>query len=201
MSQILVTGANGFVGRALCRALADGGHTVTGLVRQTGGCESGMGEWVCDGKDFSDLASTWPQALRPECVVHLAARVHVLNDDAADPDAAFRATNVAGALRVAEAAFHNGARRFVFVSSIKAVAEVDSGHPLHEDDSPAPQDAYGRSKYLAEQALLRYGEETGLDVVIVRPPLVYGPEVRANFLRLLDAIWKGVPLPLALSSR
>ena len=104
-------------------------------------------------------------------------------------------------LRVAEAAFRNGARRFVFVSSIKAVAEADSGRPLREDDSPAPQDAYGRSKYDAEQALMRYGQETGLEVVIVRPPLVYGPEVRANFLRLMDAIWKGMPLPLGFGQR
>jgi nucleoside-diphosphate-sugar epimerase len=196
MSQMLVTGANGFVGRALCRALADGGHAVTGLVRQTGGCLSDVHEWVNAGKDFEGIETAWPQGLSPESVVHLAARVHVLNDVAADPDAAFRATNVEGALRVAEAAFHNGARRFVFVSSIKAVAEVDSGRPLREDDPPAPQDAYGRSKYAAEQALLRFGQETGLDVVIVRPPLVYGPEVRANFLRLMDAVWKGMPLPL-----
>ncbi|MGF7136714.1 nucleoside-diphosphate-sugar epimerase [Paraburkholderia sp. EB58] len=202
MTRILVTGANGFVGRALCRALVAGGHVVTGLVRQTGGCESGVQEWADGGKDFSCLASSWPQELRPECVVHLAARVHVLNDDTADPDAAFRATNVEGALRVAEAAFQSGARRFVFVSSIKAVAEGDFGRPLREEDMPAPQDAYGRSKYAAEQALIRYGQDTGLEVVIVRPPLVYGPEVRANFLRLMDAVWKGVPLPLgAVSSR
>lgn len=198
MSQILVTGANGFVGRALCRELVDGGHTVFGLVRQAGRCESGVREWIDGGRDFSGLGSRWPQELRPECVVHLAARVHVLNEDAADPAAAFRATNVEGALRVAEAAFHNGARRFVFVSSIKAMAEVDSGRPLREDDELAPQDAYGRSKCQAELALLGYGRETGLDVVIVRPPLVYGPEVRANFLRLLDAVWKGMPLPLSL---
>ena len=195
MSQVLVTGANGFVGRALCRALADGGHAVTGLVRQAGGCLNDVHEWVNVGKDFEGIETAWPQSLSPESVVHLAARVHVLND-AADPDAAFRETNVEGALRVAEAAFHNGARRFVFVSSIKAVAEVDSGRPLREDDPPAPQDAYGRSKYAAEQALFRFGQETGLDVVIVRPPLVYGPEVRANFLRLMDAVWKGMPLPL-----
>ena len=196
MSQILVTGANGFVGRALCRALTDGGHAATGLVRQAGGCLSNVHEWVNAGKDFEGIETAWPQGLMPESVVHLAARVHVMRDPAADPDAAFRATNVQGALRVAEAALHNGARRFVFVSSIKAVAEVDSGRALREDDPPAPQDAYGRSKYAAEQALLRFGQETGLDVVIVRPPLVYGPEVRANFLRLMDAIWKGMPLPL-----
>jgi nucleoside-diphosphate-sugar epimerase len=196
MSQILVTGANGFVGRALCRALVADGHGVTGLVRQPGGCLNGVHGWVNGAKDFDGIEAVWPQGLKPESVVHLAARVHVLHDDAADPDAAFRATNVEGTLRVAKAALHNGARRFVFVSSIKAVAEADLGHPLREDDPPAPQDAYGRSKYAAEQALIRLGEETGLDVVIVRPPLVYGPEVRANFLRLLDAIWKGIPLPL-----
>lgn len=196
MSHILVTGANGFVGRALCRALLDDGQSVTGLVRQSGGCVDGVSEWVDPGKDFAGLTNAWPAGLRVESVVHLAARVHVMHDDAADPDAAFRATNVDGALRVAEAAFHNGARRFVFVSSIKAMAEADSGRALREDDQPAPQDAYGRSKLAAEQALLQYGQDTGLDVVIVRPPLVYGPEVRANFLRLLDAVWKGVPLPL-----
>ena len=196
MSQILVTGANGFVGRALCRALVDGGHSVTGFVRQSGSCSVDVHEWVSAGKDFDGVNTSWPEGLRPESVVHLAARVHVLNDDAVDPDAAFHSTNVEGTLRVAEAAFHNGARRFVFVSSIKAVAESDSGRALREDDPPAPQDAYGRSKYAAEQALLRFGQETGLDVVIVRPPLVYGPEVRANFLRLMDAVWKGMPLPL-----
>jgi nucleoside-diphosphate-sugar epimerase len=202
MSQILVTGANGFVGRALCHTLLDNGHAVAGLVRQGGGCIGGVEECVDGGKDFPGIKSAWPQGLRPDCVVHLAARVHVLRDDAADPDSAFRATNVDGTLRVAEAAFQNGARRFVFVSSIKAVAEADAGRPLREDDTPAPQDAYGRSKFAAEQALVRYGQQTGLNVVIVRPPLVYGPEVRANFLRLLDAVWKGVPLPLgSVSSR
>lgn len=197
MTQILVTGANGFVGRALCRVLAQGGHEVTGLVRQLGGCVAGVREWVEASRDFTDLESAWADDLKAECVVHLAARVHVLHDDAADPDAAFHATNVDGALRVAKAAFRNGARRFVFVSSIKATAEADGGRPLSEVDTPAPQDAYGRSKLAAEQALVRYGADTGMEIVIVRPPLVYGPEVRANFLRLMDAVWKGMPLPLA----
>lgn len=197
MTQILVTGANGFVGRALCRALTQGGHAVTGVVRHAGGCMSGVREWVEGSWDFMGLEQAWPDGLNPECVIHLAARVHVMNDDATHPDAAFRATNVDGALRVAEAAFRSGARRFVFVSSIKAVAEVDTGRPLNEDDVPMPQDAYGRSKLAAERALVRYGRDTGMEIVIVRPPLVYGPEVRANFLRLMDAIWSGVPLPLA----
>jgi UDP-glucose 4-epimerase len=196
MSRVLVTGANGFVGEALCRVLMQSGHTVCGLVRQAGQLERGVSEWVEAQADFAGVDAGWPAALQVDCVVHLAARVHVMHDTAADPDAAFHATNVEGALRVAKAAWRYGARRFVFASSVKALAEGDAGRPLREDDPPAPQDAYGRSKLAAEQALVRYGEETGLEVVIVRLPLVYGPRVRANFLRLMDAIWKGVPLPL-----
>ena len=202
MSHVLVTGANGFVGRSLCRLLLSEGHGVTGLVRQAGGCPSGTLEWLHTSKDFADLSATWPQDLNADCVVHLAARVHVMRDDAADPLAAFRQTNVEGTLRVAKAARQHGVRRMVFVSSVKAMAEVDPGRPLREDDPLRPQDPYGRSKCEAEQALTRFGDETGLEVVIVRPPLVYGPEVRANFLRLMDAIAKGLPLPLgAITAR
>ncbi|MCX4152212.1 MULTISPECIES: SDR family oxidoreductase [Paraburkholderia] len=200
MNEIIVTGANGFVGRVLCRLLVQRGYGVTGLVRHASNSVAGVREWVDSSVDFAGIDGTWPQGLKPDCVVHLAARVHMLNDDAADPEAAFHATNVEGALRVAEAAVQRGARRFVFVSSVKAIAEIDAGRALREDDPPLPQDPYGRSKLEAERALVQYGIETGLDVVIVRPPLVYGPEVRANFLRLLDAISKGLPLPLAMAS-
>ncbi|MEM5440036.1 SDR family oxidoreductase [Paraburkholderia diazotrophica] len=196
MSHILVSGANGFVGRALCRALIDAGHRVTGLVRRAGGCVDGTTEWIDSSPDYAGVGGAWSADLNVDCVVHLAARVHVMNDQAADPDAAFRATNVDGTLRLAAAAQQHGVRRFVFVSSIKAVAERDNGWPLREDDPARPEDGYGRSKRAAEDNLLRFGEETGLDVVIVRPPLVYGPHVRANFLRLMDAVWRGVPLPL-----
>lgn len=200
MNGIVVTGANGFVGRALCRLLVQSAHDVTGCARHAGGCVSGVREWVDSAPDFVGIDASWPEALAPDCVVHLAARVHVLNDDTADPEAAFQSTNVEGALRVARAAVRHGARRFVFVSSIKAIAEADAGRPLREDDTPRPQDPYGRSKLAAEKALIEYGNETGLDVVIVRPPLVYGPEVRANFQRLMDAITRGVPLPLGLAA-
>lgn len=196
MSHVLITGANGFVGRALSGALLRGGHTTTGLVRQPGGCVTGTQEWVHTGKNFTGLTEAWPATLQIDCVVHLAARVHVMEDAALDPLAEFRATNVDGTLRVAKAARAKGVRRMVFVSSIKAMAEADAGHPLREDAPPLPQDPYGQSKYEAEQALIQYGKESGLEIVIVRPPLVYGPGVRANFLRLMAAISKGLPLPL-----
>ncbi|MGN6233934.1 MAG: UDP-glucose 4-epimerase family protein [Trinickia sp.] len=200
--RVIVTGANGFVGQAVSRALLGVGHGVTGLVRHAGACVPGVGEWVAAAADFDGIDSLWPASLQAGSVVHLAARVHVMRDDAADPLAAFRATNVAGTLRLAKAAHQNGVRRFVFVSSIKAVAEVDSGRPLREDDPPNPEDPYGRSKLEAEVALRQFAEESGLEVVILRPPLVYGPGVRANFLSLMSAIARGVPLPLgALEAR
>jgi UDP-glucose 4-epimerase len=125
-----------------------------------------------------------------------------MRDDSPDPDAAFDATNVAGTLRLAEAARKYGVRRIVYASSIKAVGESDGGAPLSESWPADPQDAYGRSKLRAEQQLARFGTSAGLDVVIVRPPLVYGPHVTANFLRMMDAVARGMPLPLgSISAR
>ncbi|RKP50846.1 UDP-glucose 4-epimerase family protein [Trinickia fusca] len=197
MSRIVVTGANGFVGRAVCRALVGAGHRVTGVVRQAGTCIAGVDEWVLTGADFEEIGRTWPRNLQADCVVHLAARVHVMRERSVDPLAAFRATNVEGTLRVAKAAHENGVRRVVFVSSIKAVAETDPGWPLREDDPASPQDAYGRSKLEAEGALRQFGKHSGLEVVIIRPPLVYGPGVGANFFSLMHAVATGIPLPLA----
>ncbi|AOK15901.1 NAD-dependent dehydratase [Burkholderia cepacia] len=196
MSDIVVSGANGFVGRAVCRLALAAGHTVTALVRRPGGCVAGVHEWVHDAPDFDGIADAWPPGLDADCVIHLGARVHVMRDESPDPDAAFDATNVAGTLRLARAARAKGVRRFVYVSSIKAIGEGDGGVPLAEDIAPSPQDAYGRSKLRAERELAQFGEADGLEVVIVRPPLVYGPGVRANFLRMMEAVSGGVPLPL-----
>lgn len=196
LSALLVTGANGFVGQAVCRALASAGHDVTALVRHSGFAPDVAREWCHEGADFVGLADAWPSGFAPDCVVHLAARVHVMDDKAADPLAAFCATNVEGTLRVARAARERGARRFVFVSSVKAAAEYDGGVPLVETATPAPEDAYGLSKLRAEDALRQYGAQSGLEIVIVRPPLVYGPGVGANFLQLMAALWRRLPLPL-----
>ncbi|MDR7306022.1 nucleoside-diphosphate-sugar epimerase [Rhodoferax saidenbachensis] len=130
-------------------------------------------------------------------VVHLAARVHVMREDQSEPLTAFRAANVDGTMRLAHQAAAAGVRRFVFVSSVKVNGESTSpGHAFTETDRPAPQDAYGQSKYEAEMALRQLAIDSGMEVTIVRPPLVYGPGVKANFATLMSAVQRGLPLPL-----
>lgn len=194
--MIAVTGANGFVGQAVLRRLAEYGHDAAGIVRRAQPAPIAR-EWVFDATDFAGIDTAWPDWLRCDAMIHLAARVHVMDDLDSDPMAAYRHTNVDGTLRVAEAARRAGARRFVYASSIKAVGESSLGRePLGERDEPRPDDPYGRSKLEAEHALREFGARSGMEIVVVRPPLVYGPGVRANFLRLMDAVSKGVPLPL-----
>jgi nucleoside-diphosphate-sugar epimerase len=200
--SVVVSGANGFVGRAVSSAIIDSGGHVAGLVRRPQTVGPGVRECVLAKDDFADIEERWPRDVRCDAVIHLAARVHVMHDSAADPLAMYRETNVAGTLRIARAARAAGARRLVFVSSVKSVGESDPGRPLRESDAPAPTDPYGISKLEAERLLLAYGRESGLEIVIVRPPLVYGPGVRANFLQLMHAIARGVPLPLgSISAR
>jgi UDP-glucose 4-epimerase len=194
--QVLVTGANGFVGKAVSRALLQRGDGVLGAVRRAHSAAEGVREWLLDVDDFAGIEQRWPVGVGCDAAIHLAARVHVTHETVADPLAAYRATNVEGALRVAAAARRAGARRFVFVSSVKAMAEASTGRPIGEADTPAPVDPYGISKLEAERALLDYGRVSGLEIVVVRPPLVYGPGVRANFLQLMNAIARGIPLPL-----
>jgi nucleoside-diphosphate-sugar epimerase len=132
-----------------------------------------------------------------DCVIHLAARTHVMAESAADPLAAYRALNVAATARIAEAAAQAGVRRFVFLSSIKVNGEATHGRPFTADDAPHPQDAYGITKREAEDALREIAHRTGLEVVVLRPPLIYGPGVKGNLLALTRAIDRGVPLPIA----
>jgi nucleoside-diphosphate-sugar epimerase len=144
--------------------------------------------------------SDWSALLtgkRIDYVVHLAARVHVMNDRVQDPLAEFRRTNTAGTLQLARQAATAGVRRFVYVSSIKVNGEETlPGRPFVPRVTEAPRDPYGLSKYEAERGLVDIGRETGMEIVVVRPPLVYGPGVRANFLSMMRWIKRGVPLPL-----
>lgn len=197
--QIAISGANGFVGRALSSALCDARHDVIALVRRAGVCETrnpNMRECVVPDDNFAGIAIGQPELPPCDVLVHLAARVHVMQDEATDPLKVYRAANVQGALNAAAAARRAGARRIVFVSSVKALGENEPGRPWREDDVPSPVDPYGISKYEAEQALLTFGRANGIEIVVIRPPLVYGPGVRANFYGLMRAVDRGIPLPL-----
>ncbi|KVV24872.1 NAD-dependent dehydratase [Burkholderia cepacia] len=195
--RIVISGANGFVGRAVCALSVGRGHEVIALVRRPGTSYPGARECVIGDDNFAGIAADADERIGPcDAFIHLAARVHVMDDQAADPLAAFRAVNVDGALNAARAASRAGARRFVFVSSIKALGETEPGRPWRENDPPAPADPYGVSKLEAEVALQALGRSHGIAMTIVRPPLVYGPGVGANFLALMRALDKGVPLPL-----
>lgn len=195
--NILVTGGAGFVGGALLKALtASGGYSLRTSVRRGGRDVSlaGVDVFVADLAPDTD----WAEALGGvDAVVHTAARVHVMNDHAADPLAEFRRTNVEGTLALARQAVAAGVRRFIYISSVKVNGEDTlAGRPFTAESVPAPRDAYGISKMEAEQGLRKIAAGTGMEVVIIRPPLVYGPGVRANFKALMRAVARGVPLPL-----
>lgn len=192
---VLVTGATGFVGQTLCAQLARLGYDVRAAVRTSGTARALLAEEVLvrglDGEiDWSAAAAS------ANVVVHLAARVHVMDDQASDPLAEFRRVNVQGTLRLAQQAAQAGVRRFVYISSIKALGDATQAGQSFTEESPAqPSDAYGISKLEAEQGLRELALQTGLEVVIIRPPLVYGPGVKANFAALMGAVQRGVPLP------
>ena len=192
---ILVTGANGFVGRALCAALRGAGLRVRGIVRPPA---SSMADYNCDEIIAGDICGglDWSRALNSaDSVVHLAGRAHVTRDSAPDPLAAYRRINVDATRRLARAAADCGVRRFVFLSSIKVNGDA-SQVPFTERDAPRPEDPYGQTKWEAEQALHEIAAKSHLEIVILRPPLVYGPGAKGNFLRLMRAIDRGLPLPL-----
>ena len=191
--HVLVTGASGFVGGPLSLALRDGGFSVTAMSRR--------------GTDFADVANVTLQdfsnadaltdALRGvDVVVHAAARVHVMDETAADPLASFRAVNRDLTFEIARAAQRAGVKRFVFLSSIKVFGETSpTDKPFTSATPPRPVDPYGVSKLEAEQALFDFAQSSGLEVVVIRPPLIYGPGVRANFERMVRLVKRGVPLP------
>jgi len=193
MSRILVTGANGFVGRPVCQALPTAGFGLVAAVRPGAMIPAGI-----ERRPVATLSadSDWRGALAGiEAVVHLAARVHVMHDTSTDPLAEFRAANVAATRGLAEQAAAAGIGHLLFLSSIKVNGEDSGAHPFTPEEA-APADPYGQSKWEAEQALARVAAERGLGVTVLRPPLVHGPGVKGNLRRLLGAVERGVPLPL-----
>ena len=196
--MILVTGATGFVGNAVVVRLWTDKATrrVVVAVRRN---DLLWAEGVLPCRVASLSPSTdWSVALKGvSAVVHCAARVHVMHDASTDPLAEFRRVNVQGTLNLGQQAAAAGARRFVFVSSIKVNGEsTQPASPFTADDAPAPLDAYGVSKMEAEQGLREIASQSGMEVVIIRPPLVYGPGVKANFAAMMRWLKRGIPLPL-----
>ena len=197
--MILVTGATGFVGSTLVRRLAADRvfKSVVAVVRRI------VESWPEEVQQvqIGDLLPTtdWSQVLQGvDVVVHCAARVHMMKEDARDSRDVYREVNVNGTRNLAKQSARAGIRRFVFLSSVNVNGELtEVGHPFTADDVPAPEDPYGVSKYEAEELLQKIAMETGMEVVIIRPPLVYGPGVKANFDLMMRWLARGLPLPLA----
>ena len=195
--RVLVTGATGFVGCFLCKRLLADNLTVRGTMlssENTAALVAGIQPVIIEPLGSQ---TSWDEPLAGvDTVIHLAARVHIMDDHSANPLDEFRKVNVDGTLKLARDAANAGVKRFVFISSIKVNGEENS--TVYTPDSlPNPTDPYGISKWEAEQGLQRLAAETGLEVVVVRPTLVYGPGVKANFLNMLKVIQRGIPLPLA----
>lgn len=197
--KILVTGANGFVGQAVCRHLVKAGHVVLAAVRRDVDLPAGVSPVLID--QLSQTTRWAAHLTGVEAVIHLAARVHVMQDNAVDPLAEFRATNTAATLHLAHEAVKAGVPHLIYMSTIKVNGE-ESDHPYGGDDDPNPQDPYGQSKAEAEAGLAQIAAGSSLKVTVLRPPLVYGPRVGGNFRALLRLLDRALPLPLgAITNR
>ena len=200
LKRVVVTGANGFIGQHVCRRLLESGKEVTACIREQ-----------ADASVFTNLSGSLrickmpslgfgadlSQILRNvDTVIHLAARVHVMRETVDDPLREFRKVNVRGTENLASIAVQNGVRRFIYLSSIKVNGEISLKDAFSADDPPGYCDPYGQSKWEAEERLRKVATGTSMEWVVVRPPLVYGPMVRGNFLVLMKGVLRGIPLPL-----
>ncbi|PID41815.1 MAG: hypothetical protein CSA52_01120 [Gammaproteobacteria bacterium] len=196
MTRVLVTGATGFVGQALCQLLVQRDVSLVATSRSVP-----PPSFPCQHFLVAPLDSgaNWSVALKDcDVVVHLAARAHVMKDSASNSLAEYRKVNVEGTRHLALAAVKSGVKRFIYMSSIKVNGEETTGAPFRFDDIPAPQDPYGVSKLEAEEALIEVAQGTGMELVIIRPPLVYGPGVKGNLASLSSLVRKGIPLPFGM---
>lgn len=194
--KVFITGLGGFVGSGIYQALSklDTFECSGSVRRQSALSAFPRAVHIPDISSGMDLSS---DLYGVDVVIHAAARVHVMNDSSEDPLAEFRRVNVRGSLELARQAVRCGVRRFIFISSIKVNGEQTlPGQCFSADDDPMPVDPYGISKLEAEQALIKIGQETGLEVVIIRPVLIYGPGVKGNFRSMINWLRRGVPLPL-----
>lgn len=189
--RILVTGASGFVGRALCPALMQAGHEVIRAMRRDDGRPGAL---VC--ADLGPDCAWFDRAGPVDVVIHLAARVHQMHERPDEAERLHQVANVDATLALATRARERGARRFIFISSVKVNGDGRTT-AYRADDEPAPVDAYGRSKAAAEAGLFRLAATSNLELVVIRPPLVHGPGVGGNFAALIRALQRGLPLPLA----
>jgi len=194
MTRVLVTGAAGFVGHALCELLSGSGYLIRAALRTDQNIPIDVFEKTIVGD--IDETTDWRSALEGvDSVIHLAARTHVLRDSDANSDLYFK-TNACGTRNLVNASVASGVRRFIYLSSIKVNGERTIDRPFGSNDRPAPIDAYGRSKWLGEQAVAQAGAAAAMEVAIVRSPLVYGAGVRANFLHLMHWVDRQRVLPL-----
>jgi len=195
MIRVLVTGGTGFIGNSLITSLLSPNYHVIAAVRNKTNMLPRNTEKIIVEALSSE--TDWTAALKTvDVVIHCAGRAHVMNNSKRNPLDEFRKVNTEGTLNLARQATDEGVKRFIFISSIKVNGEMTLvDHPFQPDDKYIPTDPYGLSKYEAEQGLLALAKETGMEVVIIRPPLVYGPGVKANFLSMMRWINKGVPLP------
>jgi nucleoside-diphosphate-sugar epimerase len=193
-SKVLLTGASGFVGQRLAHILIQKNISLVCTGRKPLRIDGAESRLVDDLGPTTD----WRHCLgEVSTVIHCAARVHVMQDSASDPLYLFRQVNVAGTLQLAEQAAAAGAQQFIFLSSVKVNGEeTEVGTAFTEDCQPQPSDPYGVSKLEAEQALFELGRKTGMAITVIRPPLVYGPGVGANFLAMLRSVQRRIPLPL-----
>jgi nucleoside-diphosphate-sugar epimerase len=197
MTNVVVTGANGFIGKALCQTLTCAGYAVTGVVRAADRIDASAPYHFAVIGEIDGTTNWFECMAQVDVIVHLAAQVQVAQRNASQCLATMRMVNFEGTENLARQAAAAGVKRLVYVSTVKINGEQTYGRPFKPEDAPSPRDPYAISKFEAEQALLRVASETALQPIIIRPPLVYGPGVKGNFLSLIRWIDKGLPLPLA----